>query len=59
LEIIMTEEKIEPVVAETSEPKKKEYSRPELKAYGDVRSITQGGATSALSDSGANMMSPP
>ena len=55
----MTKEKIEPAVTETSEPKKKEYRRPELKAYGDIRSITQGGNASAISDSGANMMSPP
>jgi hypothetical protein len=41
------------------DPEKKEYSTPVLIGYGDIRSITQGGATSTLSDSGSNHMSPP
>jgi hypothetical protein len=38
---------------------KKEYSTPVLTGYGDIRSITQGGTASTLSDSGSNHMSPP
>ena len=55
----MTKEKIKETVVEPSKPKKKDYRRPELKAYGDIRSITQGGNASTISDSGNNMMSPP
>ncbi len=37
--------------------KKKEYGPPKFTSYGDIRAITQGGAISTISDSGANMMS--
>jgi hypothetical protein len=46
-------------LAKPSKSKKKNYRQPELKMYGDIRSITHGGAPSAMSDSGANAMSPP
>lgn len=42
-----------------SSPGRKEYQRPQLKVYGDIRSITQGGQASKISDSGKNSMSPP
>ncbi|HKO96941.1 MAG TPA: hypothetical protein VJU86_08115 [Pyrinomonadaceae bacterium] len=42
---------------ETDKSEKKQYSRPELKTYGDIRSITRGGTDALTSDSGANMMS--
>jgi hypothetical protein len=45
--------------AKPSKSKKKIYRRPEVKMYGDIRSITHGGASSTMSDSGSNMMSPP
>jgi len=40
-------------------PKRKKYQQPQLKLYGDIRSITHGGGPSAKSDSGNNAMSPP
>ena len=38
--------------------KKKPYRRPKLVDYGPVSRLIKGGATSALSDHGANMMYP-
>ena len=38
---------------------RKRYQRPQLKVYGDIRSITQGGGPSKISDNGNNNMSPP
>ena len=38
---------------------KKEYRKPELVSYGDIRTLTRGGAMSLNSDSGMNLMSPP
>jgi len=37
---------------------KKTYSSPKLLEYGCVAKLTQGGASSTLSDSGSNMMMP-
>lgn len=38
---------------------KKAYKKPEFRIYGDIRAVTKGGATSTVSDSGQNSMSPP
>ncbi len=40
----------------TNEPvvPKKPYATPELRDYGDVREMTQGGASSSVSDNGNN-----
>ena len=38
---------------------KKDYKKPEFKVYGDIRTVTKGGANSTNSDSGMNLMSPP
>ena len=40
------------------EQQKKSYKKPEFRTYGDIRAVTKGGAVSALSDSGMNLMSP-
>ena len=37
---------------------KRTYSSPKLLEYGCVAKLTQGGTSSALSDSGSNMMMP-
>jgi len=49
----------EKLVSEKEQPVKKEYRKPELVAYGDIRTLTRGGAMSINSDSGKNLMSPP
>lgn len=41
-----------------SDGSRKPYSKPQLKEYGPVAYLTRGGAPSALSDSGTNMMFP-
>jgi len=46
-------------VLEKEQPDRKEYRKPELVSYGDIRTVTQGGAVSSNSDSGMNNMSPP
>ena len=38
-------------------PGRKKYQRPQFKVYGDIRSITHGGAASPIGDSGKNSMS--
>ncbi len=38
---------------------KKTYKKPEFRVYGDIRTVTKGGAASTNSDSGKNLMSPP
>ena len=55
----MKKQNTQEVVAKPNKSTKKNYRRPELKMYGDIRSITHGGAVSAMSDSGNNNMSPP
>jgi len=49
----------ENLVSEKEQQDKKEYRKPELVAYGDIRTLTRGGAMSLNSDSGMNLMSPP
>ncbi|HKE57225.1 MAG TPA: lasso RiPP family leader peptide-containing protein [Pyrinomonadaceae bacterium] len=49
----------ESLASEEEPGKRKEYRKPELVSYGDVRTVTQGGAMSLNSDSGMNLMSPP
>ena len=55
----MTKQNIEAIPTENSKTKKKDYRRPELKTYGDIRAVTQGGGPSPIGDSGMNGMSPP
>jgi hypothetical protein len=55
----MKKRNTEQVAAKPNKSTKKDYRRPELKMYGDIRSVTHGGAPSAMSDSGSNAMSPP
>jgi hypothetical protein len=45
--------------SEKDQRTKKEYRKPELVSYGDVRTVTKGGDMSLNSDSGMNLMSPP
>jgi len=56
---LMKKQDTQEFTAKPSKSKKKIYRRPEVKMYGDIRSITHGGASSTMSDSGSNMMSPP
>jgi hypothetical protein len=39
-------------------PDKKCYHPPQVADYGNIKEITHGGATSTMSDSGSNQMSP-
>jgi len=49
----------ENLAIEKDQQVKKEYRKPELVSYGDIRTLTRGGDMSLNSDSGMNLMSPP
>lgn len=59
MEIFVKTQEIESQIeSKTDNARKKQYVPPVIKEYGQVASLTRGGAASARSDSGSNRMRP-